>query len=96
MPRRSRRSIGTYRQSVSTGRLGAVRLEADPVERPRVWCEMLRLVRDEADLAQQDFLVYLLDVAIAHAASLSRIGIHARLRPDRFMSRRREPADLNS
>jgi hypothetical protein len=36
----------------------------------RAWCEMLRLVRDEAEQADQAFLAYLVEIAIAHALSL--------------------------
>ena len=47
---------------------------ADPVEQRRAWCEILRLVRDEADAARQHFLVYLVDIAIEHAVALERSG----------------------
>jgi len=41
-------------------------------DRHRAWCEILKLVRDEAEAAREDFLVYLVDIAIEHAVSLER------------------------
>jgi hypothetical protein len=53
----------------ATGRGGG-----DLADRRRAWCEILRLVREEADAANQPFLVYLVDIAIEHAVSIEREG----------------------
>jgi hypothetical protein len=47
---------------------------ADRADQRRAWCEILKLVRDEAETARQHFLVYLVDIAIEHAVSLERSG----------------------
>ena len=39
-------------------------------DRKKAWCGLLGVVRDEARDAKEDFLVYLVEVAIAHALSL--------------------------